>query len=642
MLSAAVRRLSPLQWAGVGLGSCAVLLALLGLLAPASAFFFPLLSLWASVGLFVLALCVLRVAGAELGFFHKAVVFGIWAVAVVYFYWTLSSRSFVYVWDYANYLLKQYDAEAAFAQSAGAGLAYIFGSMADDYTNFITLFTEFPFCLTSHTGDDYSFSQVFCILPTLLVLLAGLVVKVGQILNVKNRRYYFLFGMTLTAAYPFLRMSAVLAQPDWFGLIFAFAILLLTLDLRFDKLEPVRFGLIFLATAAIILARRWFLYFVVGYYFAYALLLIAGCVRLAKGGEKAAALVRIKNLVLFGLASVVAMVILLWPMVSHILAYNYAGRYSYYNGGGAGGFDFSGMDMGDIFGDIFGDFFGGGRRNSNNNGPAQGASVRLTVRITFEEAVFGCSKELEFPYKEECKTCHGTGAKPGTSPETCSKCGGKGKVVYSQQSLFGMMQNVQTCPDCGGTGKVIREKCPDCRGTGYISKKVRKTVEIPAGIDNGQSVRVRGYGEPGRNGGPRGDLLVEVLVSRSNAFERQDMNIFSNASISFGIAALGGDIRIRTVDGDIIYTVAPGTQSGTRIRLKGKGVPSIRNKAVRGDHYVTLIVNTPTGLNKEAKEALRKFDELTGNSLNKEGGAQTGKEKKKGFMDKIKESFDEH
>ena len=297
--------------------------------------------------------------------------------------------------------------------------------------------------------------------------------------------------------------------------------------------------------------------------------------------------------------------------------------------GGAGGFDFSGMDMGDIFGDIFGDFFGGGRRNSNNNGPAQGASVRLTVRITFEEAVFGCSKELEFPYKEECKTCHGTGAKPGTSPETCSKCGGKGKVVYSQQSLFGMMQNVQTCPDCGGTGKVIREK-------------VRKTVEIPAGIDNGQSVRVRGYGEPGRNGGPRGDLLVEVLVSRSNAFERQDMNIFSNASISFGIAALGGDIRIRTVDGDIIYTVAPGTQSGTRIRLKGKGVPSIRNKAVRGDHYVTLIVNTPTGLNKEAKEALRKFDELTGNSLNKEGGAQTGKEKKKGFMDKIKESFDEH
>ena len=310
--------------------------------------------------------------------------------------------------------------------------------------------------------------------------------------------------------------------------------------------------------------------------------------------------------------------------------------------GGAGGFDFSGLDMGDIFGDIFGDFFGGGSRRGPSNGPAKGANVRLSVRITFEEAVFGCSKELEFSYKEECSTCHGTGAKPGTSPETCSKCGGKGKVVYSQQSLFGMMQNVQTCPDCQGSGKVVKEKCTNCRGTGYIAKKVKKTVEIPAGIDNGQCVRVRDYGEPGVNGGPRGDLLVEVIVARNPAFERQDMNIFSNASISFGIAALGGDVRIKTVDGDIIYTVAPGTQSGTRIRLKGKGVPSLRNKAVRGDHYVTLIVNTPTGLSKEAKDALKRFDELTGGSLTKEGGAATaGKEKKKGFMDKIKESLDD-
>ena len=310
-------------------------------------------------------------------------------------------------------------------------------------------------------------------------------------------------------------------------------------------------------------------------------------------------------------------------------------------GGGAGGFDFSGMDMGDIFGDIFGDFFGGGSRRSSNNGPQKGANVRLSVRITFEEAIFGCAKELEFSYKEECKICHGTGAKPGTSPETCSKCGGKGKVVYSQQSLFGMMQNVQTCPDCQGTGKVVKEKCLDCRGNGYVAKRIKKTVDIPAGIDNGQCVRVRDYGEPGKNGGPRGDLLVEVIVSRNPAFERRDMDIFSNASISFGIAALGGDVRIKTVDGDIIYTVAPGTQTGTRIRLKGKGVPSIRNKAVRGDHYVTLIVNTPSGLSKEAKEALRKFDELTGGSLTKEGGASTaGKEKKKGFMDKFKETFE--
>ena len=308
--------------------------------------------------------------------------------------------------------------------------------------------------------------------------------------------------------------------------------------------------------------------------------------------------------------------------------------------GGAGGFDFSGMDMGDIFGDIFGDFFGGGRRNSNNNGPAQGASVRLTVRITFEEAVFGCSKELEFPYKEECKTCHGTGAKPGTSPETCSKCGGKGKVVYSQQSLFGMMQNVQTCPDCGGTGKVIREKCPDCRGTGYISKKGRKTVEIPAGIDNGQSVRVRGYGEPGRNGGPRGDLLVEVVVSRHPILQRQGMDVYSTAPISFAQAALGGEVRITTIDGDVVYEVKPGTQTDTRIRLRGKGIPSLRNKAVRGDQYVTLVVQVPTGLNEAAKEALRQFDAETGNSLKTQNGA-AGTKKKKGFMGKIKESFDD-
>ncbi|MCH5332648.1 MAG: molecular chaperone DnaJ [Agathobacter sp.] len=321
--------------------------------------------------------------------------------------------------------------------------------------------------------------------------------------------------------------------------------------------------------------------------------------------------------------------------------YDQFGHAAFDGAGGGGGFDFSGMDMSDIFGDIFGDLFGRGRR-AGNTGPAKGANVRMSVRITFEEAVFGCEKELEFSYKEECSTCHGSGAKPGTSPETCTKCGGKGKVVYSQQSLFGMMQNVQTCPDCGGTGKVVREKCQDCRGSGYVAKRVKKKVDIPAGIDNGQCVRVRDYGEPGRAGGPRGDLLVEVVVARNNMFERQDMHIFSNASISFGVAALGGDIRIKTVDGDIIYTVAPGTQTGTRIRLKGKGVPSIRNKEVRGDHYVTLVVQTPTNLSKEAKEALRQFDELSGGSLSQEGGATTERKgKKKGFMDKIKESLDD-
>ena len=260
------------------------------------------------------------------------------------------------------------------------------------------------------------------------------------------------------------------------------------------------------------------------------------------------------------------------------------------------------MDMGDIFGDIFGDFFGGGSRSRRaNNGPMKGANIRTSIRITFEEAVFGCEKEIELVLKDECKTCHGSGAKPGTSKETCPKCGGKGKVVYSQQSLFGMVQNVQSCPDCNGTGQIIKEKCPDCRGTGYIASKKKIQVSIPAGIDDGQSVRIREKGEPGVNGGPRGDLLVEVVVSRHPIFQRQDMNIYSTAPISFAQAALGGEVRINTVDGDVLYEVKPGTQTDTKIRLKGKGVPSLRNKAVRGDQYVTLVVQVPTGLKQQKK-----------------------------------------
>ena len=311
--------------------------------------------------------------------------------------------------------------------------------------------------------------------------------------------------------------------------------------------------------------------------------------------------------------------------------------------GGAGGFDFSGMDMGDIFGsfgDIFGDFFGGGRCSSSSNGPMKGANVRASVRITFEEAAFGCEKEIDLVLKDECKTCHGTGAKPGTSPETCSKCQGKGKEVYTQQSLFGMVQNVQTCPECNGSGKIVRDKCPDCRGTGYIASKKKIKVSIPAGIDNGQSVRIREKGEPGVNGGPRGDLLVEVVVSRHPILQRQGMDVYSTAPISFAQAALGGEVRITTIDGDVVYEVKPGTQTDTRIRLRGKGIPSLRNKAVRGDQYVTLVVQVPTGLNEAAKEALRQFDAETGNSLKTQNGA-AGTKKKKGFMGKIKESFDD-
>ncbi|MEM0579554.1 molecular chaperone DnaJ [Blautia sp. HA2174] len=302
-------------------------------------------------------------------------------------------------------------------------------------------------------------------------------------------------------------------------------------------------------------------------------------------------------------------------------------------GGGAGGFGgFGGADMGDIFGDIFGDLFGGGGRRRPNNGPMKGANVRAAVHITFEEAVFGCEKELDLNLKDACNTCHGTGAKPGTSPETCPKCHGSGQVVYTQQSMFGTIQNVQTCPECQGTGKVIKEKCTDCRGTGFVSRRKKIKVTIPAGIDNGQSIRIRDKGEPGLNGGPRGDLMVEVIVARHPIFQRQDMNIFSTAPITYAQAALGGEVRISTVDGDVMYDVKPGTQTDTKVRLKGKGVPSLRNKNVRGDHYVTLVVQVPTKLNEEAKEALRKFDEACGNR------PSTG-EKKKKFGEKLKQDI---
>ena len=318
----------------LALAATAVLLAVFALTAPGSKFFFPLVSLWCNLALFACALLVLRVAGVKFDLFHKAVLVGLWAAALVYFFWALNRRSFVYIWDYFNYINKQYSAEAAFLQGPAAGFRYIFGSFAEDYTNFITLFLEFPFCLSDHTGDSFAFCQVFSILPMLLVLLAGLTIKVGQLLRVKHRFWYFLVGFSWCITFPFLRMSAMLGQPDWFGLIFGFSILLLTLDFRFESLQPVRFCLLFAATAAIILSRRWYLYFVVGYYFAYAALVLVSSVRIARAGQKKQALLQVRNLVLFGLMSMVAMLILLWPMVRKILGYDYAGRYSYYNFGG--------------------------------------------------------------------------------------------------------------------------------------------------------------------------------------------------------------------------------------------------------------------------------------------------------------------
>lgn len=333
-MSGIVSRLSVLGKVWLGLAAGALALIVFGLAAPGSSLFFPLVSLWCNAVLFALALLVLRRAGTELDLFHKAVLVGLWAAAVLYFYWTLGSRTFLYHWDYVNYILKQYHAEAAFAQSTGAGFRFLLDSITEDYTNFITLFTEFPFCLSGKTGDDYAFCQVFSVLPSLLVLLAGLTVKVGRMLRVKNRFWYFLIGFSWCATFPFVRMSAVLGQPDWFGLIFAFMLMLLTLDYRFDGIDLPRYLLIFAATAGIILTRRWYLYFVVGYCFAYVLLLAVSSIRLAKDGQPSRAVHRMVRLVAFGLCAAGAMVLLLLPMVRKILSFDYAGRYSYYNFGG--------------------------------------------------------------------------------------------------------------------------------------------------------------------------------------------------------------------------------------------------------------------------------------------------------------------
>lgn len=319
--------------------------------------------------------------------------------------------------------------------------------------------------------------------------------------------------------------------------------------------------------------------------------------------------------------------------------YDQFGHSAFEGGAGSGGFDFNNMgDMSDIFGDIFGDLFGGGRSRRANNGPMKGPNLRTGIRITFEESITGVEKEIELNLKEECNTCHGTGAKPGTHAETCSKCGGKGQVVYTQQSLFGMVRNVQTCPDCKGTGKIVKEKCSDCYGSGFVTKKKKIEVSIPAGIDNGQSIRIREKGEPGTNGGERGDLLVEISVSRHPIFQRQDYDIYSTAPISFAQAALGGDVRISTVDGDVLYNVKPGTQTDTKVRLRGKGVPTLRNKQVRGDHYVTLVVQVPTKLSNEQKELLQKYDNAMNDRKDSETEIEKDKEKDKD-KDKGKKKF---
>ncbi len=315
--------------------------------------------------------------------------------------------------------------------------------------------------------------------------------------------------------------------------------------------------------------------------------------------------------------------------------YDQFGHAAFENGGGAGAGGFGFSDMGDIFsnfGDIFGDLFGmggfgGGRRSSSSaNEPQKGSSIRIGVTISFEEAVFGTKKEVTFNGHETCPECNGTGAKKGSSPETCPQCKGRGQVIFQRQSLFGMTQSVQVCPQCRGMGKIIKDKCPNCYGEGVIAKKRTIEVSIPAGIDDGQAVRLSGQGEPGTNGGPRGDILVEVTVKPHPIFQRDGMDLYSNVPLPFTKAALGGDMRIKTIDGDVMYTVNPGTQTDTRIRLRGKGVPSIRNASTRGDLYVNFVVQVPSKLTKEQREILEAYDRTLTDIPN---AGDSGKNKKR-------------
>lgn len=303
-------------------------------------------------------------------------------------------------------------------------------------------------------------------------------------------------------------------------------------------------------------------------------------------------------------------------------------------GGGAGGYGGGFGDMGDIFGDIFGDFFGGGggSRRRNPNAPTKGANLRASMTLNFEEAVFGVDKDMNITVSEVCETCHGNGAKPGTKPETCNVCHGSGQVRYNQQTLFGNVQSVKTCHVCNGSGKMIKEKCPTCHGAGYEKKKKKISVSIPAGIDHGQTIRLKGKGEPGTNGGPRGDVLLTIYVKQHEHLVRDGYDIYYEMPISFVQAALGDELEVPTLDGNVKYDMKAGTQTHTRFRLRGKGVPHLNNERIRGDQYVTVLVDVPKKLNADQQKILRDFADISGDEVNAPNG-------KKGFFDKMKDSF---
>ena len=281
-----------------------------------------------------------------------------------------------------------------------------------------------------------------------------------------------------------------------------------------------------------------------------------------------------------------------------------------FGGGFDGSFDFG--DLGDIFGSFFGGGFGGGRR-TNPNAPQRGESIRMSIAISFEEAAFGCEKAVTVERHETCDTCHGNGCAPGTSPEVCPDCHGTGTVQVRRQTPMGVFATSSPCPKCGGKGRIIHQPCKDCRGSGMVRKKKTIQASIPAGIDNGQTISIRGQGNAGKNGGPAGDLLITITVRPHELFRREGTSVLCEAPITFTQAVLGAELEIPTIDGKVKYTLPEGTQSGTTFRLKGKGIPSINGRG-RGDQYVTVYIETPKNLNKEQKEALKKFAETMGES----------------------------
>ncbi len=287
--------------------------------------------------------------------------------------------------------------------------------------------------------------------------------------------------------------------------------------------------------------------------------------------------------------------------------------YAAQNGGGFTG-DFG--DLGDIFGDIFGggfgDIFGGGRSSgARRNGPQRGESLRSRLTIDFKEAAFGCKKEIQIPRTESCPDCKGSGCAAGTTAEVCPDCHGTGSVRVSQRTPFGVMQSSTVCSKCGGSGKIIHTPCTTCRGAGSVRTQKKLSIDIPAGIDDGQTLNLRGQGNAGTNGGPAGDLLVTVNVRPDKTFTREGSNIYITADISFPQAALGAQVEVPTLDGPVELSIPEGTQSGSVFRLRGKGVPSLRG-AGRGDEYVTVNIVTPKGLNARQKELLREFGESLG------------------------------